>query len=67
MGYAVRTATHRYIEWRKFGTRDVVARELYALAGDQLFETENLADHPAEAARVRELSTMLPRRLPGTN
>ena len=62
MGYAVRTATHRYIEWRRFGTRDVVARELYALDDDQLFETENLADRPAEAARVGELAALLPAR-----
>lgn len=67
MGYAVRTATHRYIEWRRFGTRDVVARELYALGGDEMFETENLADRPAEAARVRELSALLTQRLPGKN
>lgn len=63
MGYAVRTATHRYIEWRRFGTREVVDRELYALDGEQLFETENLADRPAEAARVRELAALLPARV----
>lgn len=60
MGYAVRTATHRYVEWRRFGTREVVARELYAYRGDELFESVNLADDPAEAARVRELSALLP-------
>jgi hypothetical protein len=60
MGYAVRTDTHRYIEWRRFGTREVVARELYALTGEALYETENLAELPGEAARVRELSALLP-------
>ncbi len=60
MGYAVRTATHRYVEWRRFGTREVVERELYAYRGDELFETENLAANPAEAARIRELSQLLP-------
>lgn len=60
MGYAVRTPTHRYIEWRRFGTREVIARELYAYRNDELFETENLADSPAEAARLRELSALLP-------
>lgn len=60
MGYAVRTPTHRYVEWRRFGTREVVARELYALRGDELFETENLAESPAEATRVREMSALLP-------
>lgn len=59
MGYAVRTATHRYIEWRKFGTLKVVARELYAYRGDELFETENLAARPENAALVRELAALL--------
>lgn len=60
MGYAVRTATHRYIEWRRFGTREIVARELYALAPGQWLETENLADSPAESGRIRELAALLP-------
>jgi iduronate 2-sulfatase len=60
MGYAVRTDTHRYIEWRRFGTREVVACELYALPGEALHETENLAELPGEAARVRELAALLP-------
>lgn len=59
MGYAVRTPTHRYIEWRRFGTREVVARELYAYRDGELFETENIADSSAEAARVREFSALL--------
>ena len=68
MGYAVRTPTHRYIEWRRFGTLDVLARELYAYHGDDdRFESINLADNPAEAARVGELSALLTRRLPGKN
>lgn len=29
MGYTLRTATHRYVEWREWKTRKVVARELY--------------------------------------
>ncbi|MBI5768623.1 MAG: sulfatase [Verrucomicrobia bacterium] len=63
MGYAVRTPTHRYIEWRNFATGEVTARELYAYRDDaDLFETENLAGNPAEAARVRALSALLPRR-----
>ena len=39
MGYAVRSDTHRYIEWRRFGTREVVPRELHALPGESLHET----------------------------
>ena len=29
MGYSIRTATHRLVEWRDFATGDVKARELY--------------------------------------
>jgi iduronate 2-sulfatase len=29
MGYAMRTATHRFVEWREFDTGKVTARELY--------------------------------------
>ncbi len=61
MGYAVRTATHRYVEWRKFATGEIVARELYAYTDDHLLETVNLADSPTEASRVREMSALLPR------
>jgi iduronate 2-sulfatase len=64
MGYAIRTATHRYIEWRKFGTLEVVARELYTYDGDQLFETENLAVRPENAALVRRMAAMLSRETP---
>lgn len=60
MGYAVRTPTHRYVEWRRFGTREVVARELYALDSAHLIETENLADRPAQSNLIRELANLLP-------
>lgn len=60
MGYAVRTATHRYVEWRNFDTGAIVARELYAYRGDQLFETVNLAGQPGEAGRIAALHALLP-------
>lgn len=60
MGYSVRTETHRYVEWRRGGAADVVARELYSYRGDDLFETVNLADDPGEQARMRELRALLP-------
>jgi iduronate 2-sulfatase len=60
MGYAVRTMTHRYVEWRKFGTREVLARELYELGPDGMFEQENLAERPTEVNRLREISALLP-------
>jgi arylsulfatase A-like enzyme len=58
MGYAVRTASHRYVEWRKRGTAEVVARELYDHAADP-GEDVNVADRPANAAVVAELGKRL--------
>ena len=51
MGYTVRTATHRYTEWRRTQGRDpgVVARELYEYGADGI-ERLNVADQPAFAA-----------------
>jgi iduronate 2-sulfatase len=60
MGYTVRSATHRYVEWRKLSDGSVMARELYAYRDEELFESENLADHPEEAGRLRELAAQLP-------
>jgi iduronate 2-sulfatase len=65
MGYAVRSATHRYVEWRRFGTNEVIARELYAYPGDALFETENLVSRPAEAGRIHELAELIPTQAAG--
>ncbi|AWI08355.1 sulfatase [Ereboglobus luteus] len=64
MGYAVRSATHRYVEWRKFGTLEVVERELYAYKGDQLFETENIVAHPGNADLVRSHAAMITKKVP---
>jgi iduronate 2-sulfatase len=60
MGYTVRTATHRYVEWRRVESGEVVARELYAYNGDELFEIENLADYPGEQERCKQLAALLP-------
>ncbi len=46
MGYAVRTDRYRYMEWRKKGTTEVVARELYDHQTDPN-EDVNIADLPA--------------------
>lgn len=42
MGYAMRTPTHRFVEWRDFTTGAVTARELYDHREDHS-ESENLA------------------------
>jgi arylsulfatase A-like enzyme/N-acetylneuraminic acid mutarotase len=58
MGYAVRTDRFRYIEWRDFKTGELSSRELYDYSKG-LLETANLADDPAHAAQVTELSRLL--------
>lgn len=60
MGYAVRDASHRYVEWRDFEQGRVIARELYAYDGDELFESENLAADPANRAVLDRLAGLLP-------
>ncbi len=60
MGYAVRTSTHRYVEWRRTDTGRVDNRELYAYEGDELFEQSNLASDPRHSELIRELAAMLP-------
>lgn len=57
LGRAIRTDTHRYVEWTdKAGA--VIGRELYDHRDDS-GENENLAEKPAQAARVTELATQL--------
>ena len=47
MGYAMRTSTHRFVEWREFGTGKVTARELYDHRENHS-ETVNLIDNAPE-------------------
>ena len=61
MGYAVRTAGHRYVEWRRRDTGIVVARELYAYRDDEVFESTNLADDPAHRQHREKMAALLPR------
>ncbi|MDP6044683.1 MAG: sulfatase, partial [Phycisphaerae bacterium] len=46
MGYTIRTDRYRYVEWRQWGTREVVARELYDHSSDA-GEMVNLAGDKA--------------------
>ena len=57
MGYAMRTATHRFVEWREFGTGKVTARELYDHR-DNHSETVNLIDN-APGKLVQSLTARL--------
>ena len=58
MGYAMRTESHRYIEWIDKATGATFACELYDEDRDPE-ENTNLADAPGQAAAVRALSERL--------
>jgi iduronate 2-sulfatase len=57
MGYALRTATHRYVQWRDFETGDITAHELYDHRTDDA-ESENIFDK-ASPELINELSNTL--------
>lgn len=65
MGYTVRTARHRYVEWRDLVSRAVHARELYDHAADPA-ETVNRVDDPRYAETVRTLGAEVTRRVEAT-
>jgi iduronate 2-sulfatase len=58
MGYAVRTNRRRYVEWRRWESQQVVARELYDHDADP-HETCNIADQRGQRTTVDELSQIL--------
>ena len=47
MGYALRTANHRFVEWRDFSTGEVTARELYDHQNDS-GEIKNIAESASQ-------------------
>jgi len=57
MGYALRTATHRFVEWRDFTSGTVKARELYDHRDNHL-ESQNIITD-ADPALVAALTTQL--------
>lgn len=59
MGYTVRTATHRYVEWRKIDSGEITARELYSYDHDPLFEQTNLAEDFQHAETVARHAALL--------
>jgi len=58
MGYSVRTAEHRYTEWRSLENGGVTARELYHY-DDRLIETRNLAEERMKASLLATLAALL--------
>ncbi|HAY80742.1 MAG TPA: iduronate sulfatase [Planctomycetaceae bacterium] len=55
MGYALRTARYRYVEWIDWQTKQVVARELYDHQTDP-GESRNVAADPDHVMTLRRLS-----------
>jgi iduronate 2-sulfatase len=60
MGYSVRNSRFRMTEWRKVGTTEVVARELYDYQEDPQ-ESVNRADRPEMKATIAAMSAELNR------
>ena len=58
MGYCIRTATHRYVEWVDWKRKSVVAHELYDLEHDPQ-ENRNLHGQPGTAAITAQLDRQL--------
>jgi iduronate 2-sulfatase len=58
MGYAVRTDRYRYVEWRDWKTKAVMASELYDHVSDAM-ESKNLATQPKHADTLKKLSEAL--------
>jgi iduronate 2-sulfatase len=58
MGYSIRSATHRYTEWRDWKTGETVARELYDHRTDP-DETRNLAGRDDHAAVLERHAGLL--------
>ncbi|KAA5539568.1 sulfatase [Roseiconus nitratireducens] len=58
MGYAVRTDRYRYVEWRRWGTDDVLARELYDHDADP-HESKNVAGQATYSKAMEELAGVL--------
>ena len=60
MGYAIRTDRYRYVEWRDWTSKRIMARELYDHAFDP-HEMRNLVETTSVAETVEELAGMLAR------
>lgn len=58
MGYSIRSATHRYTEWRDWKTGQTTDRELYDHTADP-DETRNLAGHDEQKAVVSKHAALL--------
>ena len=58
MGYALRTDRFRYVEWREWESREIVARELYDHETDPQ-ETRNVVGSSGYARHVVELKQRL--------
>jgi iduronate 2-sulfatase len=58
MGYAVRTQRYRYVEWRQWDSKNVLARELYDHETDP-HEMYNIASQPPHIRSANRLAKIL--------
>jgi iduronate 2-sulfatase len=58
MGYSMRTELYRYIEWRDFESKEVVARELYDHTQDPT-ESRNVVDQEQYRSEIESLRRKL--------
>ena len=58
MGYTIRTDRYRYVEWRQWESKTIVARELYDHRSDAK-EMVNVAARKEHQATIAELSKLL--------
>ena len=58
MGYAVRTSRYRYVEWREWDTKKLLATELYDHDSDPL-ESINISQEIGRAKLIAQLSRLV--------
>jgi len=54
MGYAIRTETHRYVEWREWKSKKIIARELYDQSADPNEMTNVATTRPGMIQQLSE-------------
>lgn len=66
MGCAIRTDSHRYIEWRDKKSGIILERELYDHRSDPQ-ENQNIAQDPKQTSRIKKLSALIAKQFQPSN